>query len=220
MEISFTKTSLMAAQSSLELSRKGYELLDKKRNVLIMTMMSFIEKAGEIQKRVAVVFSDAYEALQTANITMGISNTEQIAQSIPEASGYEVLNRSVMGVEIPEIKHEEEQLIHYYSFYHTNTALDVAMQKFHEVKRLLYELSEVEDSVYKLAMEVKKTQKRTNALQNIQIPKYEETVSKILEVLEEREREDFFRLKVVKKKGEKRSAKFKDSANHQGGITP
>jgi len=207
MEISYTKTSLMAAQNSLELSKKGYELLDKKRNVLIMTMMSFIEKAEEIQKKVAVVFGDAYEALQTANITMGISNIEQIAQSVPEASGFEILDKSIMGVEIPEIKHQEEKLIHYYSFYHTNTALDVAMQKFHEVKLLLYELSEIEDSVYKLAMEVKRTQKRTNALQNIQIPKYEEMVGKILEVLEEREREDFFRLKVVKKKGEKRAAK-------------
>jgi len=207
MEISYTKTSLIAAQNSLELSRKGYELLDKKRNVLIMTMMSFIEKAEEIQKKVEVVFGDAYEALQTANITMGISNIEQIAQSIPEASGFEVLDKSIMGVEIPEISHQEEKLIHYYSFYHTNTALDVAMQKFHEVKLLLYELSEIEDSVYKLAMEVKRTQKRTNALQNIQIPKYEEIVGKILEVLEEREREDFFRLKVVKKKGEKKAAK-------------
>ena len=207
MEISYTKTSLIAAQNSLELSKKGYELLDKKRNVLIMTMMSFIEKAEEIQEKVAVVFGDAYEALQTANITMGISNIEQIAQSIPEASGFEVLDKSIMGVEIPEISRQEEKLIHYYSFYHTNTALDVAMQKFHEVKLLLYELSEIEDSVYKLAMEVKRTQKRTNALQNIQIPKYEEIVGKILEVLEEREREDFFRLKVVKKKGEKRAAK-------------
>lgn len=197
----------MAAQNSLELSKKGYELLDKKRNVLIMTIMGFIEKAEEIQEKVAVVFGDAYEALQTANITMGISNIEQIAQSIPEASGFEVLDKSIMGVEIPEIRHQEEELIHYYSFYHTNTALDVAMQKFHEVKLLLYELSEIEDSVYKLAMEVKRTQKRTNALQNIQIPKYEEIVGKILEVLEEREREDFFRLKVVKKKGEKRAAK-------------
>ncbi len=205
MEITYTKTSLMAAQNSLELSEKGFELLDKKRSVLIMTMMGFIERAEEIQKKVVVVFGEAYEALQTANITMGISNVEQIAQSISEASSFEVLNKSIMGVEIPEIQHSQGSLPHFYSFYHTNTALDVAMHKFHEVKLLLYDLSEIEDSVYKLAMEVKRTQKRANALQNIQIPKYKELVGKILEVLEEREREDFFRLKVIKKKGEKRA---------------
>lgn len=204
--ITFTKTSLMAAQSSLELAQKGFELLDKKRNVLIMTMMGFIDRAEEIQKKVAVVFKEAYEALRTANITMGISNVEQIAQSIPIASGVEVIGKSIMGVEIPEIKYQEEQLAHSYSFYHTNTAMDVALQKFHEVKKLLYELSEVEDSVYKLAMEVKRTQKRANALQNIQIPKYKEIVRAISEVLEEKEREDFFRLKVVKKKGERKAA--------------
>jgi V/A-type H+-transporting ATPase subunit D len=195
----------MAAQNSLELSEKGFELLDKKRNVLVMTMMGFIEKAEDIQKRVEVVFADAYHALQTANITMGISNVEQIAQSVSEAPDFEVISKSIMGVEIPEIKRGVVDMQHYYSFYHTNTALDVAMQKFHEVKLLLYELSEVEDSVYKLAMEVKRTQKRANALQNIQIPKFKEMVAKIVEVLEEREREDFFRLKVVKKKGEKRA---------------
>jgi len=205
-EISYTKTSLMAARNSLELSEKGFELLDKKRNVLVMTMMSFIEKAEAIQEKVAVVFNEAYKALQTANITMGISNVEQIAQSIPEATGIDVISKSIMGVEIPQIKYTKTELKHFYSFYHTNTALDVALHKFHEVKLLLYELSEIEDSVYKLAMEIKKTQKRANALQNIQIPRYRELVSKIMGVLEEREREDFFRLKVLKKKGERKAA--------------
>ncbi|HWR61294.1 MAG TPA: V-type ATP synthase subunit D [Clostridia bacterium] len=205
MEITYTKTSLMAARNSLELSEKGFDLLDKKRNVLVLTMMSFIDKAEAIQEKVSVVFEEAYGALQTANITMGISNVEQIAQSVAEAADFDVRGRSIMGVEIPELEYGPTELTHYYSFYNTNTALDVAMQKFHEVGRLLYELSEVEDSVYKLAMEVKRTQKRANALQNIQIPKYRELVGKILEVLEEREREDFFRLKIVKKKGEKRA---------------
>jgi V/A-type H+-transporting ATPase subunit D len=205
-DISYTKTNLIASQNSLELSQKGFELLDKKRNVLIMSMMGFIERAEKVQKKVEIVFREAYEAMQTANITLGISNVEQIAQSIPEASGFDVIGKSIMGVEIPEIKHSaEETLPYYYSFYHTNTALDVAVRKFYEVKLLLYELSEIEDSVYKLAMEVKRTQKRANALQNIQIPKYKEMVSRILEVLEEREREDFFRLKVVKKKSEKKA---------------
>lgn len=209
IETTYTKTSLMAAQNSLELSEKGFDLLDKKRNVLVLTMMSFIDKAEALQEKVSVVFKDAYSALQTANITMGITNVDQIAQSVEEAVGFDVRGKSIMGVEIPELEYGPAELTHYYSFYHTNTALDVAMQKFHEVKMLLYELSEVEDSVYKLAMEVKRTQKRANALQNIQIPKYTELVSKILEVLEEREREDFFRLKVVKKKGEKRATVVK-----------
>ena len=184
----------------MDLSLKGFELLDKKRNVLIMSMMGFIDKAEEVQNKVTVIFGEAYEALRTANITMGIANVEQISESVPEVQNFNVRNKSIMGVEIPEIMPEEQTAELYYSFYHTNTALDVAFKKFQEVKELLFELSEIEDSVYKLAMEVKRTQKRANALQNIQIPKYKELVKAITDVLEEKEREDFFRLKVVKKK--------------------
>lgn len=198
--IAYTKTNLIATKATLDLSLKGFELLDKKRNVLIMTMMGFINKAEEVQNKVSVVFREAYEALGTANITMGVTNVEQIAQSVPEVQDLHVKSKSIMGVEIPEVIHEEHKAELYYSFYHTTTALDVAFKKFQEVKELLFELSEIEDSVYKLAMEVKRTQKRANALQNIQIPKYKDMVKAITDVLEEKEREDFFRLKVVKKK--------------------
>ncbi|MFZ5353805.1 MAG: V-type ATP synthase subunit D [Bacillota bacterium] len=198
--IAYTKTNLIAAQNSLELSEKGFELLDKKRNVLIMSMMNFIDRARDVQDKVVKVFAEAYEALQVANITMGISSVEQLAHSIPESEEFTILDKSIMGVEIPEIKYKKQELEHYYSFYHTNTAMDVAYRKFQQVKELVYELSEIEDSVYKLAMEVKRTQKRANALQNIQIPKYKELVRTISEVLEEKDREDFFRLKVIKSK--------------------
>lgn len=198
--IAYTKTNLIAAKSTLELSIKGFDLLDKKRNVLIMSMMGFIDKAEAVQNKVSVIFTEAYEAMQAANITMGIANVEQISKSVSESADFFILSKSIMGVEIPEINFENQDIERYYSFYDTNTALDVAFKKFQEVKELLFELSEIEDSVYKLAMEVKRTQKRANALQNIQIPKYKELVKAITDVLEEKEREDFFRLKVVKKK--------------------
>ena len=198
--IANTKTNLISAKATLALSINGFDLLDKKRSVLIMSMMGFIDKAELVQNKVTVVFKEAYKALKTANITMGIANVEQISQSVPEVEDFNILIKSIMGVEIPEIQHSKNEIQHYYSFYHTNTALDVAFKKFQEVKELLFELSEIEDSVYKLAMEVKRTQKRANALQNIQIPKYKGIVKTITDVLEEKEREDFFRLKVVKKK--------------------
>ena len=204
--IAYTKTNLMAARNSLELALKGFELLDKKRNVLVMNMMGFIDRAEEIQEKMGEIFNEAYEALQIANITLGISTVAEIAQSIPEAVGFDIINRSIMGVEIPEVSFEKKSLKRYYSFYHTNSALDVALKRFQELKYLIYELSEVEDSVYKLAMEVKRTTKRANALQNIQIPKYKEIVKTISEVLEEKEREEFFRLKVVKKKKDRQTS--------------
>lgn len=195
-----TKANLIAAQVALDFSKKGYELLDKKRNVLIRQMMGFMDRAKVIQQKMQEIFKEAYEALIMANITIGINEVNEVAKSIPQATEFTILTRSVMGVEIPQIKYEKRELKPYYSFFHTNTALDVALKEFHRVKYLLYELAEIEDSVYKLATEIKRTQKRTNALKNIQIPKYEALVKMISERLEEKEREDFFRLKVLKKK--------------------
>lgn len=195
-----TKANLMSAKSSLEFSQKGFELLDKKRNVLIREMMSYMDRAKDIQSRINSTYTEAYDALKRANITLGISTVEDIALSIPESQDFNVIFKSVMGVEVPHIRFDRKEIVPKYSFYRSNAALDLAYKKFNEVKYLSYELAEVENAVYKLAMEVKKTQKRANALENIQIPKFKEIVKSISDVLEERDREDFFRLKIVKKK--------------------
>lgn len=198
-----TKSTLMSAKNSLDFSKKGFELLDKKRNVLIREMMSYVSKAHELQEQINSTFSRAYEALRYASINSGITNVEDIAMTVEEAKDYDILFKSVMGVEVPKVNFEKKELKPKYGFYRSSAAIDEAMKEFNNVKYLTYELAEIENAIYRLAMEVKKTQKRANALQNIQIPKFEEIVKFVTEVLEEKEREDFFRLKVVKKKHKK-----------------
>ncbi|WP_286905321.1 MULTISPECIES: V-type ATP synthase subunit D [Clostridium] len=195
-----TKANLMAAKNSLEFSKKGFELLDKKRNVLIREMMSYVATAHELQEKINITFGKAYEALIEANIISGVVNVEDISMTVEEANDYELLFKSVMGVEVPIINFDKKDIDLKYSVFRTGAAIDEAMREFNNVRYLTYELAEVENAVYKLAMEVKKTQKRANALQNIQIPKFQEIVKFVTEVLEEKDREDFFRLKIVKKK--------------------
>lgn len=200
VQIAPTKSNLIKAKSSLALSQSGFELLDKKRNVLIKEMMALVDKAKGIQDEIYSLISEAYQALQTANITMGIRNVEDMTYSIPKDESFEVLLKSVMGVDIPTVRYKRSEITPSYGFYNTNLSLDVARQKFNEVRYKIYELAEIENSIFKLAKEIEKTNKRTNALQHIQIPKYREQVKYIQEILEEKEREDFFRLKKVKKK--------------------
>lgn len=195
-----TKANLIKVKSLLDFSQKGYELLDKKRSVLIREMMGLIDKVKDVQHRITTTFDEAYRALQVVNITMGVNNVEEVAMSIPKIEEYEILLKSIMGVEIPTVKYEQKTLQPYYGFFRTNPAFDIAVKKFKDVKYLIYELTEIENSIYKLAMEIKKTQKRANALEKIQIPKYRAQVKLISEALEEKEREDFFRLKKVKSK--------------------
>lgn len=200
MDISIfpTKGNLIQAKNKLELSKQGYELLDKKRNILITEMMNLIDKAEEIQSHIDEKFSEAYKALQIANIVIGISTVEQIGHAVPIEKNIEVRTRSIMGVEIPiiNVKEETEELI--YGFYRTSVALDEAYKKFQEVKELTIELAEIENSVYRLADNIRKTQKRANALKNIIIPKFERITYNIQNALEEKDREEFSRLKVIK----------------------
>ncbi len=195
-----TKASLMKTKSLLEFSEKGFELLDKKRNVLITEMMGLMDRARDIQNAISTTFGKAYEALQVVNISLGVFNVEEIAVSIPILEEFEILMSSIMGAEIPTIKYEESRIETYYGFFRTNPALDIALISFKQVKYLVYQLAEVENSVYKLAMEIKKTQKRANALEKIQIPRYKKQLKTIREVLEEKEREEFFRIKLVKQR--------------------
>lgn len=195
-----TKSNLIKAKAALDLSNKGFELLDKKRNVLIKEMMSLVDRAKTIQGEIFITLQEAYTQLQNVNITTGIKNVENITRSIPKDEEFEILLKSVMGVDIPTIKYTKTPVKPSYGFHNTNPALDAAAESFRTVRYLMYELAEIDNSVFKLAKEIQKTQKRTNALQHIQIPRYKEQVKYIQEALEEKEREDFFRLKRVKKR--------------------
>lgn len=200
INIAPTKANLMSAKGTLEFSKSGYDLLDQKRNVLIREMMGLLDKAKDVQSRINSTFEEAYDALKTVNLTTGIANVVDIADSVPESSDFQILHKSVMGVEIPKIKYEVKSVEPFYSFYQTNASMDIAFKRFWEIKYLVMELAEVENSVYKLAIEINRTQKRANALENIQIPKYQEIVKYIQDSLEEKDREEFFRLKIVRKK--------------------
>ena len=207
-----TKGNLMMAQNTLRLSYQGYEMLDIKRTFLIRELMALIEKAKPIEENIEKVFAEAYLALEWANIDMGISSVEYMAHSITVEDRINIHLRGVMGVELPVVnimKDEDsaaEELRPAYSFFHTASALDEAVIKFRRVKELTLELAEVENSVYRLAMSIKKTQKRANALQNITIPRYTEIAKEISSALEEKDREEHSRLKVIKRNKEKQNS--------------
>jgi V/A-type H+-transporting ATPase subunit D len=191
----------MLAKKTLKLSEQGFELMDKKRLVLIREIMELNDRALEVQSRIEKTFSDAYAALIDANIEMGKVNAAGISEGITAENGINIRFRSVMGVELPIVLYESrEKETPDFSFGNTSITLDYAIKKFELVKSLLMELATLENSVYRLAINIKKTQKRANALKNVTIPRYSALARLIEETLEERERDEFARLKVVKKK--------------------
>lgn len=201
MAVTPTKGNLISLKRSLALAKTGYDLIDRKRNILIREMMGLIESADAIQAEIDSTFRDAYEALKIANITQGL--VDEIADATPTDDSISIRYRSIMGVEIPTIPASPSPLRVPYGFFDTDSALDDAFIKFQRVKTLCRRLAEVETTIYRLADAVKKTQKRANALKNIIIPTFEADVKFITGALEEKEREEFGRLKVIKRNKQK-----------------
>ncbi|MCL1793834.1 MAG: V-type ATP synthase subunit D [Oscillospiraceae bacterium] len=199
-EVFPTKSNLLQTKRSLELAKVGYELLDKKRNIMLREMTYLLRDVEGVQEKIDATFADAYASLQRANFTVGQREILNIANYNAVPDDISIRFRSVMGVELPVVNYAEPKLELNYGFAFTNSDVDDAYIKFLEVKRLTATLAAVENSVYRLAFAIKQTQKRANALKNIVIPNLEQTMHFITGYLEEKEREAFTVLKMIKGK--------------------
>lgn len=202
-----TKGNLILAKNSLSLAKQGFELMDKKRNILIRELMGLISQAKDIQSEIDATFTTAYRSLQKANMELGISYVEEIASTVPIEDSIRIKTRSIMGTEIPLVEFNTGSELPTYAYYSTKESLDKAYSAFRKVKFLTIKLSMIENAAYRLAANIKKTQKRANALKNITIPTYEALSKSIQESLEEKDREEFTRLKVIKRNQEKSSGR-------------
>ncbi|MBR1811312.1 MAG: V-type ATP synthase subunit D [Clostridia bacterium] len=197
-----TKNNLMAAKKSLSLAKMGYDLMGRKKNILVREIMSLLDKADSIQSEIEVAYADAYDKLKKAHLFMG--SCMEYARSVPVDESLDVVIRSVMGVELPEITVGSPTAANiHYGLTSTSSQLDDAYAAFQTVKTLTVQLADIESNVIRLADAISKTQKRTNALNNIMIPRLEGEIKFISDALDEKDREDFSRLKVIKRTAEK-----------------
>ncbi|WP_028506089.1 V-type ATP synthase subunit D [Ruminococcus sp. FC2018] len=191
-----TKGNLMLSKKALQLATLGYDLLDRKRNILIRELMKLVDKAQMLRSSIEGTYSEAYLALQQANISLGV--VTPFALTVPIENGVTISSQSVMGVELPAVQLEKKPEKVYYGFSRTTSALDRAYIAFEKVKEMTAVLAEVENGIYRLSVAIRKTQRRANALQNIIIPRNQNIVKYITDSLEEKDREEFSRLKVIK----------------------
>lgn len=188
----------MAAKRSLALAKLGYDLMDRKRNVLTRELMQLVEQAKTLRGSIQSTYVEAYSMLQDAHITLGVA--ERFANTVPIDNGVSVTTRSVMGVEIPSVSHHHTDPLIPYGFLNTSIELDTAYAAFCRVRDMTLMLAAVDNGIYRLAGAIAATQRRANALKNILIPRYTETIRFISDHLEEKEREEFTRMKMIKTK--------------------
>jgi V/A-type H+/Na+-transporting ATPase subunit D len=192
-----TKGNLMALNKSIKLAKLGYDLMDRKRNILTREMMELLQRVQALRDEITTTYHKAYIALQEANMTLGV--IQEIARAIPIDNEIDVTYRSIMGVEIPKVLYEQKPVTIKYGISGTNTKFDYAYTLFQKVRDLTLELAELDNSLYRLAEAIRKSRKRANALKNIVIPDYQKKIKFISETLEEREREEFSRKKLMKR---------------------
>ncbi len=200
-QIAPTRSNLFRTRQALKLAQEGYEILDKKREVLTTELIRHAHDAAAQQTRVWQKLDQAYRALVEARLSMGQERLEWTALAVNKTVEVEIKLRSIMGVVIPTIEAHGAPPEMPYGLGDTTVAVDEATVRFREVLDEIPMLSEMMTSVWRLARELQKTQRRVNALQYIFIPQYEATIKYIENALEEREREETFRLKRLKSKG-------------------
>ncbi len=193
-----TKTNLLRLKNDLNFAKQGYELLDQKRNILIIELLSLVDQTTDHQTRVEEALVKAYQALEEAVLDMGKLKVQYLTGAVNISTDIVIRSRRVMGVSLPVVQTEFKEKPPYYSPMGTSFWIDSSIIFFKEALNLLGRLSELKISVLRLANEVKKTIRKVNALEKIAIPDLEETVHFIQSRLEENERDMFVLMKMVK----------------------
>ena len=200
VKVAPTKSNLLAVKEQLTVSNTGYELLEEKREILVRELMYLVEKVKLLEKDIDNVVEQAYPALKRMLIMDGSDQIERISHAVhynfeiqEKKTTIAGMNFSTMDVEIPK-----KEL--FYSFMGTYANTDATINKFFELLTLLTQMASIRTIVWRLAEEVKKTQRRVNALDKMIIPQAIETKKFIEGVLEERERDNTFVLKNLKKR--------------------
>lgn len=194
-----TKIELIKTRRSLQTARRVQKVLDDKREVLLKRLDEMIQKAGEAREEISQPLSDAYLALYDAYLKLGPLRLEGVASNTPPIVEVEVNVRRVVDVDIPSLKLLEKEVGMTYGFADTNVAVDRASREMRRVLPSIFRAAEFENAIFRLAKELERTQRLLNALEYMIVPRYESNIRFIQQTLEEREREEFVRLKHVKK---------------------
>jgi len=201
-----TKIELIGTRRRLATAVRVKKVLDDKRDVLLKRLDEMIVQAGQARDEIAQPLSDAYLALYDAYLKLGPLRLEGIAANTPPGMEAEVKVRRVVDVDIPSVKLSEKEVGMTYGFADTNVAVDRASMQMRRVLPSIFKAAEYENAIFRLAKELERTQRLLNALEFMIIPRYETSIRFIQQTLEEREREEFTRLKHVKRVLERRGA--------------
>jgi V/A-type H+-transporting ATPase subunit D len=189
--------------------------LDDKREVLLKKIDEMIEEANKAREDIWSPLGEIYTAVFNGYMSLGTMTLESISDSTPAIMETDVNVRRIVDVKIPtlQIKTKEGGGSHLsYGFGETNATVDKAAKLIKNMLPNVCKAAEYENAIFSLAKELERTQKLINALEYVIIPQYQYSISFIKATLEEREREEFVRLKKVKVVLDKKKAAEAEAA--------
>lgn len=195
-----TKSNLIKLKKTIALSKQGQKLLEKKKYILENEKEKYISQKKELEETFHKQYEKAFLALQNANVDMGINKVNMISHTIEIDNQLDIKYKTIMGVEIPLISYTSSSNPDLtFGLLGTTISIDEAIVEFQNIKKMMIDLARLEITISRLDSAIEKVQKRSNSLKDIIIPNYEKDEKRIQDILEERDREEFVRMKMIKK---------------------
>ena len=210
LNVSPTKSTYFELKKALDFASEGFDLLDEKRQILVLELMGRVEAARRAQADVDEHMAAAFAALREAVVHRGVAAMHAESAGVSVRHDVRLSHHRVVGMDIPGVEIESDTPGVQFGFAGSSATSDQVMFRFNEVLDYIARLAEVENAVVRLARELKKTQRRVNALEKIFIPDYRDTLAYVTGALEERDRDDLTIMKMVK---DRRTA-VQEATNH------
>ncbi len=193
-----TKSNLIKLKKTIGLSKQGQELLEKKKYILIKEKEKYILEREKLKEQYIEVYNLAFNSLRDANVDLGIRKVKAISNEIQIDNNLEIKYKTVMGVDIPITLYKEEASSIPFGLLETSISLDNAIANFRKLKETMIKIVETTTTINRLEFAIQKVQKRSNSLKDVIIPNYEIERKSIENILDEKDREEFIRLKLIK----------------------
>jgi V/A-type H+-transporting ATPase subunit D len=209
-EVRPTRSELLERRGQIQLAQQGMDLLKQKRDALLIEFMSVMDETLRLSSQLQKSTAEAQYSLAVAKSVDGNVSVRSVAMATKGDISVDMSGTKIMGISIPVVTKGESPLrssfTRGYSITGVSSRIDETADKFERILDVIIEYAGIETRLKRLGEEIQKTNRRVNALEQITVPSLKEQVNYIRQTLDERAREDLFRLKKVKKKIERKKA--------------
>ncbi|WP_348612235.1 V-type ATP synthase subunit D [Halobaculum rarum] len=200
-----TRKNLMEIEDRIDLSERGHDTLEQKRDGLIMEFMDILDQAQDVRDKLETDYDTAQEKINKARAMEGDVAVRGAAAALKEHPEITTQSKNIMGVVVPQIessKVRKDLDERGYGVLGSSARIDEAADAYEELLESIILAAEVETAMKKMLKEIETTKRRVNALEFKLLPDLNENKEYIEQKLEEQEREEIFRLKKIKAKKE------------------